>query len=626
MTDRESETSSLNENERALLRDAFEDAPFEFWVRDLDGRCIVANAATRMLGTILGCRVEDASVPPNMIAAWQANNRRAYAGEVVQNEFEYGEGEQKRFLQCYIVPLRSNGEIIAILGFNIDVTERKRIEQALRESERRLDEALRVGRMGWLDWDLVTNEMRWSAETYRLFGYEPGGAFVPTPEVTVGMVPAEDLAFVQPRLTAVIEGTAPYDIVHRVVRPDGQVIHVHAQGEVMRDRDGKALRMLGTVVDVTERKRAEAELREVDRRRSEFLGVLSHELRNPLAVIASSVRCVDRATLADEHTHRAIAAIDRQTRHLAHLVDDLLDVTRVSSGKISLQRSRVNVVQLVRSTVEDHRELLAGHVVTLALPDVPVWTDGDPTRLAQIVGNLLSNAVKFTPSGGTISVTVAVAAENVVLEVSDTGVGIDHDTLHRLFVPFVQADRSVDRSRAGLGLGLALVKTLVEMHGGEVHARSAGPGQGAAFTITLGLTDSAPLDEGVTATVAGLPRKILLIEDDQDVAEWLAQALSFSGHNVTITLGGEEGLAKAREIDPEVILCDIGLPGALDGYGVARALTRDAATARAYRVALTGYAQPSDQERAREAGFHAHLSKPPDLDVLEQLLTALPPR
>jgi PAS domain S-box-containing protein len=616
----------LNEHECSLLADAFEDAPFEFWVRDLDGRCVIANAIGRRLGGVYGKRLEDAAVPPDMIAAWQANNRRAYAGEVVQNEFEYGEGEQKRSLQCYIVPLRSHGKIIGILGFNIDVTELKRIEQALRESERRLDGALRVGRMGWLDWDLVTNEMRWSAETYRLFGYEPGGAFVPTPEVTVGMVPAEDLAFVQPRLDAVIEGTAPYDIVHRVVRPDGKVIHVHAQGEVMRDRDGKALRMLGTVVDVTERKRVEAELREVDRRRSEFLGVLSHELRNPLAVIASSVRCVDRAALPDDQTCRAIGAIDRQTRHLARLVDDLLDVTRVSSGKISLQRSRVNVVELVRSTVEDHRELLASHVVTLRLPDVPAWTHGDPTRLAQIVGNLLSNAVKFTPSGGTISVTVAVTAGNVVLEVSDTGVGIDDDTLHRLFVPFVQADRSVDRSRAGLGLGLALVKTLVEMHGGEVHARSAGPGQGAAFTITLALADSAPLDEGVVPTVAGLPRKILLIEDDQDVAEWLAQALSFSGHDVTITLGGEEGLAKARELGPEVILCDIGLPGALDGYGIARALTGDAATASAFRVALTGYAQPSDQDRAREAGFHAHLSKPPDLDVLEQLLAALPKR
>jgi PAS domain S-box-containing protein len=615
----------LTESELSLLRDAFEDAPFEFWVRDLDGRCIIANADTRRLGGVIGQKVEDAQVPPEVILSWQANNRRAFAGEVVQNEFEYGVGAHRRYLQCYIVPLRIEGEIKGLLGFNIDVTAHERTAQALRESERRLSEAMQIGRMGWLDWDLVTNEMRWSPETYRLFGYEPG-RFSPTIEATVGMVPAEDLTLVRERLDAVIEGTRPYDLVHRMIRADGAVIHVHSMGEVMRDEQGKPLRMLGTVVDVTERKRVEDELREVDRRRGEFLGVLSHELRNPLAVIGTSVRCIDPAALAHQPSRRAISAIERQTQHLTRLVDDLLDVTRVSSGKINLQRSRVDLAQIVRTTVEDHRELLAAHAVSTQLPDTPVWTDGDSTRLAQVVGNLLSNAVKFTPAGGKISVSLAVTSGRAVIEVVDTGVGIDAESLRRLFTPFVQAARSAARSRAGLGLGLALVKTLVEMHGGDVRAHSAGPGQGASLTITVPVVDLEPVESPVMPAISRTPRNVLIIEDDPDVAEWLAEALTFSGHQVTISLDGSDGLEKARELGPDVVLCDIGLPGTLDGYAVARTLRQDAALARPFRVALSGYAQPEDQRRAREAGFEAHFSKPPDLEALERLLAELPKR
>ena len=619
-------SSSLSESEISLLRDAFEDAPFEFWVRDLDGMCVIANAVTRRLGGIIGHKVEDAPVPREMLAAWHANNRRAYAGEVVQNEFEYGDGEHRRHLQCYIVPLRIRGEIRGLLGFNIDVTDRKRTEEALRVSERRLNDALKVGRMGWLDWDLVTNEMRWSPETYRLFGHEPGGAFVATAEGTVGMVPPEDLAFVQERLDAAIQGIRPFDIIHRMVRGDGETIHVHAQSQVMRDGEGKPLRMLGTVVDVTDRVRADQELREVDRRRGEFLGVLSHELRNPLAVIGSSVRCLEHAAIGDEHARRAVAAIDRQTRHLARLVDDLLDITRIRSGKILLQRSRVDLAQLVRHTVEDHRPLLAGRVVEIDVPDRPAWTHGDPSRLAQVIGNLLSNAAKFTRSGDKVSVSLALAGDRVLLEVSDTGIGIDRESLRQLFVPFFQVEHGARDSQQGLGLGLALVRTLVELHGGEVTADSGGSGHGSRFSVRLPLDASPPPAEAAARPRTVIPRTILIIEDDADVAEWLALALSFSGHRVTVSLDGAEGLVVARALRPDVILCDIGLPAPLDGYGVSRALQRDPELATIHRIALSGHAQPEDQRQAHEAGFAAHLRKPPDLDELERLLAALPAR
>ena len=618
--------SSLSESEISLLRDAFEDAPFEFWARDLDGTCVVANATTRRLGDILGRKVESSPVPRDVLAAWQANNRRAYAGELVQNELQYDDGEHRRHLQCYVVPLRIRGEVKGILGFNIDVTERERTEEALRVSERRLNDALNVGRMGWLDWDLVTNEMHWSPETYRLFGHEPGGPFSPTIEGTVSMVPPEDLAFVQERLDAAIQGTTPYDVIHRMIRGDGQTIHVHAKSQVMRDEQGKPLRMLGTVVDVSDRVHAERELREVDRRRDEFLGVLSHELRNPLAVIASSVRCLEHGAIADEQDRRAIVAIERQTRHLRRLVDDLLDVTRIRSGKISLQRDRVDLARLVRETVDDHRELLAGRTVEVAVPAQPAWTHGDPSRLAQVIGNLLNNAAKFTLPGGSISVSLTTCGDRLLLEVADTGIGIDRESLPRLFVPFVQAEHRSKHGRAGLGLGLALVKTLVELHGGEVRADSEGPGRGARFSIALPLDASAPSARAPAPRRVATPRTILIVEDDADVAEWLALALSFSGHHVTVSLDAAEGLAMARALAPDVILCDIGLAGPLDGYGVARALQGDPQLATIHRIALSGHALPRDQRQAREAGFEAHLSKPPDLDALERLLAALPAR
>lgn len=614
----------LDDGVCGLLSDAFEDAPFEFWARDLTGRCIVANAATRALGVDVGNEVEDGKVPPDVIAAWQENNRRAYAGEAVKNTFEYGEGEQKRYLECYIVPLRINGTITGVLGFNIDVTGHRSTEEALRISERRLREALRVGRMGWLDWDLVANEIRWSPETYRLFGHEPG-AISPTVAGTKSMFLHEETAYLRERLSAAIHDDEPYDVTHRMVRQDGEVIHVHALGEVERDSNGKALRMLGTLVDITERKRVEEELREVDRRRSEFLGVLSHELRNPLAVIGSAVHCIDQAALPDEQVRRALAVIDRQSRHLSRLVDDLLDITRVRSGKIDLQRSSVDLVQLVRTTIEDHREQLAAHAVTVTIPDgLGASTNGDATRLAQILSNLLCNAAKFTPAGGAIMVSLSVVGGRAVIEVTDTGVGIDEESLRGLFVPFVQADRTFERSRQGLGLGLALAKTLVELHGGDVRARSPGPGQGATFTVTLPLVEPTPAVARPSTRSASMPRNVLIIEDDEDAAEWLSVALSFHGHRLTIALDGASGIAKARELRPDVILCDLGLPGRTDGYAVARALQQELAST--YRVALSGFTQPEDQARARAAGFDVHISKPPDVDALARLLAELPKR
>ena len=354
--------------------------------------------------------------------------------------------------------------------------------------------------------------------------------------------------------------------------------------------------------------------------------MLSHELRNPLTPISNSLYILDRATPGGDQARRAQEVIRRQADHLTHLVDDLLDVTRITRGKIRLQRTRVNLVDVVRRAVEDHHTLLEGRKVAVELPHEPIWFDGDPTRLAQMVGNLLNNAAKFTPEEGEVSVSVARTEEQATIEVADAGLGIDSETLARLFEPFAQADRSLDRSRGGLGLGLALVKGMVELHGGTVTAQSDGPGRGARFTVKLPLgrqETAATRPSSVPLQMAARSRKVLLVEDNRDAADSLAEALGLAGYQVEVAYVGTDGIAKAHERPPEIVLCDIGLPET-DGYSVARALRRDPVTSSVFLVALTGYAQPEDQQKAREAGFDAHLAKPPDLVALLRLLASVP--
>jgi PAS domain S-box-containing protein len=722
-----------------VLESLFEDATFGLWVRSADDRCVFQNATSRLWhGDLLGKRTDEAPVSPEIRARWQTTNRRAYARELVRYEEEVVVAGARRFHECVVGPAHAGGGIVWL---GVDVTDR----------ERRLREVLRIGRMGFITWNFITDHVTWSPETFRLLGHDPD-AFAPTHTQTVEMVHEEDRPRVWERLQAAARGELPYDIYHRMVRKDGEVIHVHGLAEIERDETGRAVRLLGTLVDVSElwlaeearriseerlqramkaasagswewnlrtdelgcsiesyrlygfdpagptptiaawkaalhpddvapteaamravidgradeyrvefrvpgapggerwilsvgqcdrlpdgtpivlsgisiditaRKRAELDLREVDRRRSDFLGVLAHELRNPLAPIRNSLYVLDHASPGGEQAHRALAVIDRQVSHLARLVDDLLDVTRVSSGKIRLQRTGIDLAELVRRTVEDHRTLLAGREVAVTLPGHPVWVLGDATRLAQVLGNLLSNAAKFTPEDGKVAVSLRRGAR-AELVVADTGLGIDADTLRRLFVPFTQADRSLDRSRGGLGLGLALVKSLVEMHGGTVSAESGGPGRGASFRVRLPLDDSveteAPSPRRPFPEDRRRRKRVLVIEDNADAATSLAEALELSGHDVTIAGDGPDGLARAHEIDPDVVVCDIGLPGAMDGYAVARALATDPSVSSAFRIALTGYAQPEDQQRSHDAGFQAHFAKPPSIEALEKVV------
>ena len=538
-----------------------------------------------------------------------------------------------------------DGTPIRLLGLNIDITERKQAEQALREAE---DDARR--RAGELQAVLdavpaavfitrdpearTVDANRFCAELLRVppgtnvslsagegsrprsFRAMRGGVEIPPAELPVQLAAAR--------------GEEVRDCELDVVFEDGTVRHLVGNATPLRTAGGQPAGAVGAFVDITDRQRAqdasrasEERLREADRRKDDFLSMLSHELRNPLAPIRNATYILRRTELGSDQAKRAHGVIERQTQHLTRLVDDLLDVTRIARGKIELRRERVDLRETVRRTAEDLRSVIEARGVTFRVdvPDANVWAEIDTTRLAQAVGNLLHNAAKFTRGGDSVRLSLESDGVNAQIRVEDTGAGIAPELLPHVFDKFVQGDRTLARTEGGLGLGLALVKGIVELHGGSVCARSAGKGHGAEFTLRLpvsvrpeGLDRPAP---GVASTSSG--RRVLVIDDNVDAAQSLAEGLRLSGHVVEVAFDGPTAIEKVLMNPPDVVFCDIGLPG-MSGYEVARKLRATGANGMQL-IAVSGYAQSEDVTRALEAGFDAHIAKPCDPEQLAWLLT-----
>jgi len=405
---------------------------------------------------------------------------------------------------------------------------------------------------------------------------------------------------------------------------DGRYRWFLSRAVPIRDAEGNVLRWFGTKTDVTEQREAEEELKEADRRKSDFLGVLSHELRNPLASIQTSVYILEHAERNAEHARRATDVIGRQVGHLTRLVDDLLDITRIARGKIELRRARLDLSELVRRCGEDNRAMLQALRLELSVsvPGRAVWVDGDETRLTQVIGNLLHNAGKFSREGGAVTLALVTDAGAAEIHVRDTGAGIEPELLGRVFEPFVQAERTLAPDGAAVQLGLALVKGVTELHGGSVRASSPGLGKGAEFVVRLPTAEPSRGTERAASN--GPPRtdrhaRVLVVEDNRDVAESLGQLVVMLGHQVEIAHDGLAAIAKAHSNPPDVVLCDIGLPG-MSGYDVARAFRADPALRGTHLVAVSGYAQPEDKREAAEAGFEQHVKKPADPDEIQRLL------
>lgn len=360
---------------------------------------------------------------------------------------------------------------------------------------------------------------------------------------------------------------------------------------------------------------AEENLRSGDRRKDEFLAMLAHELRNPLAPIRNAGELLTRTLPANREVQAAAAIVKRQITHLSRLVDDLLDVSRITQGRIELQHEPVNLVAVISQAMESVEPLMREHrhKVFVAGGYDPTYVNGDHARLVQCIANILMNAGKYTDPGGEIRIEMHSTDERVMIAISDNGVGIPAELLPRIFDLFVQSDRSLDRSQGGLGIGLCVVRRLIEMHGGRVGAASEGPGRGARFEVVLPRIPCPRARREVQPPQKMVHRRILIVDDNTDAADSLAMLLNLTGHTAESVYGPAEALKRAASLNPEVILLDIGLPG-MDGYEVARRLRSGGSTARL--VALTGYGQPEDVRRAQAAGFDAHLVKPVDLQHL----------
>jgi PAS domain S-box-containing protein len=518
------------------------------------------------------------------------------------------------------------GQITGMVLVFRDVTERCRAEQAVRESEERFRQlAENITSVFWIS-DPRQGKVLYVSPAYETIWGRPCQSLYDRPDSFLEAVHASDRAKV---LEAQQKQTRGQNIAleYRVVRPDGSERWVWDRGFPILDESGQVVRVAGIAEDVTKRKRAEAQLREADRRKDEFLAMLAHELRNPLAPIASALHLMTGQGETDVEDERAMA--ERQVRHMARLIDDLMDVSRISRGKVVLRKERVDLKVLVNRAAEAGKLQLTErrNKLIVSVSEEPVLLEADPTRLEQVLTNLLNNASKFTDPGGRIWITAEREGDRAVVRVKDSGVGIEPAMLPEVFGLFVQAERRLDRSQGGLGIGLSLVKSLVEMHGGTVTAHSEGPGRGSEFIVRLPALDrSSKVGGGSPCATRPQPslempvRRILVVDDNVDAADSLGRLLSrLWGQEIQVAYDGPSALEVAQSFQPEVVLLDIGLPG-MDGCEVARRLRGEPELADVLLIAVTGWGQERDRLQVHNAGFNHHLVKPVDLDALKELL------
>jgi PAS domain S-box-containing protein len=463
-----------------------------------------------------------------------------------------------------------------------------------------------------------------------VFGRSPDGWLGKT---DLDLFPPEAAARYRKHDQQVLASGTAMQFSERVVGLQGE-LHLLSFKFPIAGRRGQPI-LAGISVDITERTRAQEAMRqseeaakEADRRKDEFLALLGHELRNPLGPIRHAVQILRMAGPTEDQLEQARDVIDRQVIQISCLLDDLLDVSRIASGRVRLHREVHDLGAVVRTAAEDHRAMLetTGVGLKVEIPEGALRVRGDATRLSQVVGNLLHNAGKFTDSGGVVTVRVTEnrIEEEALILVEDTGIGMDAHTLAVAFEPFRQSEASVHRARGGLGVGLALVKGLVDLHGGSVTASSEGPGRGSRLIVRLPLADDSPSPRSVCEdkNAGGRSIRILVIEDHADAAESLALLLEMLGHKVEIANTGRAGIEVAGRFSPELVLCDLGLPD-LDGYEVARALRQEPRLAGVFLVALSGYGQESDKRRAQEAGFDRHICKPIDPSELKRIVAEI---
>jgi PAS domain S-box-containing protein len=525
------------------------------------------------------------------------------------------------------------GRIVRVVGFNMDITERIRAQETLREREQRLRFALEASRAGSWSRDARTGRVDWDDRFREIYGLPPEepASF----EVWLSRVHEEDRRE-QIELVDQIEQTNTHDTfdsTFRIVRPDGTIAWIQSLGQAHRDAEGKLTRLTGLELDITARKRAEEALHEADRRKNEFLAILGHELRNPLAALSMGLQLARRKDEIDPTLKRNLDVMDRQASQLTRLVDDLLDVARISTGKIALKLQPITLSHVLANSMEEARVAIESrdHEVLIQIQPGRHAVRGDSARLTQAIANLIENAAKYTEPGGQIRLSLEQEDGAEVVRVEDNGIGIPAAELNHVFDLFSQVRIHQGKSSGGLGIGLAIVRTLVELHGGTVEAASGGPLCGSTFTVRL----PAVLEEAtLTADPDVVPldrlkgnqsrRRVLIVDDNQDAAATLAEFLELDGHQTWIAHGGLQAIEIAKATELDVVLMDLGMPG-LDGIETAKRIKALPGLAGLRIAALTGWGQESDRARTREAGLDWHLVKPVNTRFLSDLITKLEP-
>ena len=548
---------------------------------------------------------------------------RSVSGEEIIVEREDG---VRIFVLPSPVPLHDGSHaIVGAVNLLVDITERKRVDDTARllaaivESS---DDAIVSKTLH----GIVTS---WNRAAESMFGYSAEEMIGRHISVLAPPDKAEDMAYILGRIK---QGDRLDHYETKRKAKDGRVIDVSLTVSPVRDASGTVVGASKIARDITERKRMEEALRrseellrDADRRKDHFLAMLAHELRNPISAINSAVQVIRKSEGA-ETLEWSKDVIERQVKHLSRLIDDLLDVSRISQGKIELRKTVVDAGDLLNNAVETVRAFIKErkHELNLSFPVGSMPVEVDPVRLEQVVVNLLTNAAKYTPAGGRISLSAERVGADIVIHVQDNGLGIAPEKLPEMFELFTQAETALDRSEGGLGIGLALVKSLVEMHGGTVSASSEGCGKGSTFSIRLAAAKGVDAQPAERPAVNGTPRKqasrILVVDDSADSTQGFARLLKILGHEVRTAYDGPEAIEVAAAYHPDIIFLDIGLP-VLDGYEVARRLREHECCKHSAIIAVSGYGRDDDRRRAREAGFDDHLLKPIDHDALLTVLS-----
>ena len=625
--------AALRDSERRF-REMIDALPVAIYTTDLQGRLTHFNpAAVEFSGRVPELGVDswcvtwklyrpDGTPLPHDECAMALALKEGRAVRGTETIAERPDGKRVWFMPYPTLLRDAEGRLVGAINMLLDMTERKQGEHAAALLSAIVDSS----EDAIISKDLNGIITSWNESAERLFGYSP--------QETIGrsitmLMPADrrdEEAEILARLKRG-ERVDHFDTIR--IRKDRSLVPISLTISPIRDSRGCIVGASKIARDITSRKEIEAALKEADRRKDEFLATLAHELRNPLAPIRNALRILMAKGPPDPELQWARGVIDRQVQVMARLLEDLLDVSRISQNKLELRKERVELAAVVEAALETSRPLIeaGGHEFTVTLPPEPIHLEADPLRLAQVFANLLNNAAKYTEDGGRIRLSAERQGSDVIVSVKDNGIGIMAEMLPRIFEIFAQSNRALVRSQGGLGIGLSLVKGLVELHGGSIEARSDGPGQGSEFVVRLPIAGEKLGQEQARPGEDERPEpvtkcRILIVDDNQDSADSLAMFLKIKGYEVGTAYDGEQAVEAAEALRPDVVLLDIGMPN-LDGYDACRRIRQQPWGQGMFLIALTGWGQEEDRRRTEEAGFNQHMVKPVDPAVLMKLLASL---